>query len=244
MDSGYYAAYAGLLARTQALDSAASNLSNANTNGFRAEREYFRGVILGPEAADSQVNRTINDYGVLGGNRLDLGQGPLVHTGNVLDAAIEGDGFFSIKTAAGQRFTRDGSWARGADGTLTTQHGEPVLDSHGKNIRIPSEGAVSIGSDGVISIGGAALAQIGVFHVSPSDLTPEGTNRYTSRVNQPAAASSFTVHQGSVESSNQDIVQGSLQLVLVQRQAEMMQKALSIFNSSFDKPASEDLPRV
>jgi flagellar basal-body rod protein FlgF/flagellar basal-body rod protein FlgG len=52
------------------------------------------------------------------------------------------------------------------------------------------------------------------------------------------------IHQGALESSNQDVIQGTLQLILVQRQAEMMQKALSIFHSDFDKTASEDLPKV
>ena len=75
-----------------------SNLSNAGTKGFRAEREYFRNAIMGPDALNSQLNRTVNDFGVLGGNRLDLGQGPLVPTGNPLDLAIEGSGFFAIQT--------------------------------------------------------------------------------------------------------------------------------------------------
>ena len=55
MDSGYYAAMTGLVARTQALDTAAANLANAQTPGYRAEREYFRSVLLGPDAADSQL---------------------------------------------------------------------------------------------------------------------------------------------------------------------------------------------
>lgn len=243
MDSGYYAAFAGLLARTEALDSAASNLSNANTNGFRAEREYFRSAIVGPHAPESQVNRTVNNYGVLGGNHIDLGQGPLTHTGNPMDAAIEGEGFFSIKTTGGLRFTRDGNWLRASDGTLTTSRGEPVLDTAGKPIRVPT-GEIGIGADGVVSVGGAAVAQLGVYRFAPSELIPEGTNSYATSTQHPAVAKGYAIHQGSLESSNQDIVQGSLQLVLVQRQAEMMQKALSIFNTNFDKTASEDLPRV
>jgi flagellar basal-body rod protein FlgF/flagellar basal-body rod protein FlgG len=55
---------------------------------------------------------------------------------------------------------------------------------------------------------------------------------------------SADIHQGALESSNQDVIQGTLQLILVQRQAEMMQKALSVFHGDFDKTASEDLPKV
>ncbi len=121
MDSGYYAAFSGWLARSQALDVAAGNLANAGTAGYRAERDYFRSAILGPDVLDSQLNTTVNAFGVLGGSRLDLGQGALTPTGNPVDLAIEGDGFFAIQTKQGVRYTRDGQFERAQDGTLTTQ---------------------------------------------------------------------------------------------------------------------------
>src|SRR5579864_9403983 len=103
MDSGYYAAMTGLMARTQALDTAADNLANAQTPGYRAEREFFRSALLGPDALDSQLGQTVNNYGLLGGDRLNLGQGAIEQTGNPLDLAIEGQGFFAIRTAQGVR---------------------------------------------------------------------------------------------------------------------------------------------
>lgn len=243
MDSGFYAAFSGLLARTEALDSAASNLANANTSGFRAEREYFRNAIVGPDALNSQVNRIVNDFGVLGGNRLDLGQGALAHTGNPLDLALEGSGFFAIQTAQGIRYTRDGSFRRAADGTLITAAGEPVLNALNKPIQVPT-GEITVGVDGSISVAGAIAGKVGVFDFPASALVPEGTNRYTVAGGAKPSPGNATVHQGSLESSNQDVIQGTLQLILVQRQAEMMQKALSVFHSDFDKTASEDLPKV
>ena len=132
MDSGYYAAYSGLLARTEALDSAASNLSNANTTGFRAEREYFRSAISGPHALESQLNRTVNDFGVIGGNHISTAQGALTKTGNTLDVAIEGEGFFQIQTASGPQFTRDGAFTRLSNGTLATASGEVSDDGKRK----------------------------------------------------------------------------------------------------------------
>jgi flagellar basal-body rod protein FlgF len=242
VDSGYYAAYAGLLARTQALDSAASNLSNVNTTGFRAEREYFRGAVMGPHALESQLNRTVNDFGVLGGNQISTAQGALTSTGNPLDIGIEGSGFFAVQSKGGVRYTRDGAFVRSADGILISSSGEPVLNTFGKPMVIPS-GAISIGSDGAVSVAGGVIGRIGVFAFSnASDLTPEGANRYAATAKP--SLSNAVLHQGSLEASNQDIVQGSLQMILVQRQAEMMQKALSIFHTDFDKTASEDLPRV
>jgi flagellar basal-body rod protein FlgF len=244
VDSGYYAAYAGLLARSQALDVAAGNLSNAGTAGYRAERDYFRSAILGPEALDSQLNTTVNAFGVLGGSRLDLGQGALTPTGNPLDLAIEGNGFFAIQTPQGIRYTRDGEFERAKDGTLTTQAGEAVLDQKNQPIRIPS-GDTVVGADGVVSVNGAMTGRIGVFGFASGDaLTAEGGNRYAAVEGVQPLAADGAVHQGSLESSNQDVIGGSLQLVLMQRQAEMMQKAVSIFSNDFDKTASEDLPRV
>jgi flagellar basal-body rod protein FlgF/flagellar basal-body rod protein FlgG len=116
MDSGYYAAMTGLVARTQALDTAAANLSNAQTPGYRAEREYFRSALLGPDAFDSQLGQTVNNYGLLGGDQLSMAQGALQSTGNPLDLAIEGQGFFQIQTSNGLRYTRDGSFHRSSSG--------------------------------------------------------------------------------------------------------------------------------
>jgi flagellar basal-body rod protein FlgF/flagellar basal-body rod protein FlgG len=88
MDSGYYAAMTGLVARTQALDTAAANLANAQTPGYRAEREYFRSALLGPDALDSQLGRTVNNFGLLGGDELSMAQGALQQTGKLLMASV------------------------------------------------------------------------------------------------------------------------------------------------------------
>ncbi len=164
MSSGLYAAFSGWLARSEALDSAASNLANAGTQGFRAEREYFRSAIMGPDAQGDQLDRTVNNFGVLGGNQLDLGQGALTTTGNPLDVAIEGQGFFAIQTKNGIRYTRDGSFQRARDGTLITAQGEPVLNAQNQPIRIPT-GDITIGSDGVISVDGARRRQSWRLHL-------------------------------------------------------------------------------
>jgi len=245
MDSGYYAAMTGLVARTQALDTAASNLANAQTPGYRAEREYFRSVLLGPDAENSQLGRTVNNYGLLGGDTLNMGQGTLQQTGNPLDLAVEGEGFFQVQTANGLRYTRDGSFHRTQTGQLVTTAGEPVLSSTGKVIPIPP-GEVSVGSGGVISVDGGAVATVGVFTFpAGTQLTPEGANRYVQPEGVvPVLSKNAAVHQGSIESANQDVIQGTLDLIQMQRQAEMMQKALTIFHTEFNKTATEDLPKV
>lgn len=251
MDSGLYAAYTGLAARTQALDTAANNVANSGTNGFRAQRDYFRGVLVEGlgygSLAQSQVGQTVNNFGILDGNTLDMGQGQLAATGNPLDLAIQGQGFFAIQTANGIRYTRDGAFQRSSAGVLQTAQGESVLDTKQKPITIPS-GEIHISPDGNVSVsnqdGSALVAQVGVFDFSNRyALTAEGVNRFSAGDEKPLAANG-SIQQGAVEGANEDAIHGTMQLVLVQRQAEMMQKALSVFNNDFDKTAAEELPRV
>jgi flagellar basal-body rod protein FlgF/flagellar basal-body rod protein FlgG len=245
MDSGYYAAMTGLIARTQALDTAAANLANAQTTGYRAEREYFRSVIVGPDGEDSQLGRAINRYGLLGGDRLSMAQGPIQETGNPLDLAIEGHGFFAIRTSNGIRYTRDGSFHRSQTGGLVTAANEPVLSSVGQPISLPP-GNVAVGASGVISVSGGAVAALGILDFpGGAQLQAEGANRYAAPDGVNAAQSSdASIHQGALEGANQDVVRGTLDLIMMQRQAEMMQKALTVFHIEFNKTATEDLPRI
>jgi flagellar basal-body rod protein FlgF len=245
VDSGYYAAFTGLLARQQALDAVANNLANSNTTGFRAEREFFGNALTGPNAFGSQLNSAVNDYGVLGGNQIDLSQGQMISTGNPLDLALEGQGFFALEDQRGNlQYTRDGSFIRSSKGALTTRKGEPILDAKGKPITIPS-GAVTIAADGTVSVNGGVAGKIGVFTFpSGTPLVPAGTSHYQAPPNTAALTTGAVVHQGKLEGSNQNVVQGTLQLILVQRQAEMMMKALSVFSNDFDQQASQELPRV
>jgi flagellar basal-body rod protein FlgF/flagellar basal-body rod protein FlgG len=250
MDSGLYAAYTGLLARTEALDTAANNLANAGTAGFRAQRDYFRSVLagIGDAGSGSQVGDAVNDFGVLGGNLIDQGQGAVTATGNPLDLALNGPGFFAIQTANGVQYTRDGGFTRSSAGVLETMQGEPVLDANGQAIAIPT-GAIGIAADGSISVatdqGSAIAGKVGVFGF-PGDAEPEalGSNRFAAPDGVQAVNVDSAIQQGSLEGANLDAVHGTMQLILVQRQAEMMQKALSVFNNDFDKTAAEDLGRV
>ena len=204
VDSGYYAAFSGWLARSQALDGAAGNLANAGTAGYRAERDYFRSAILSPDALNSQLSTTINAFGVLGGSRLDMGQGALAPTGNPLDLAIEGNGFFAIETKQGIRYTRDGQFERAGDGTLTTQAGEPVLDARNQPVRLPA-GAIAIGSDGAVSVNGAVAGRIALFGFSCSrraegrggkSLHSRGRGRSHGRDGRPASGRARVLESG------------------------------------------------
>jgi flagellar basal-body rod protein FlgF len=245
LDSGYYAALTGLVARSQALDAVASNLANAGTSGFRAERNFFRDAIVGPVASGSQLNGAINDYGALGGSILDLSQGAIEPTGNPLDLALQGAGFFAVLTPNGVRYTRDGRFVRSAAGVLETSAGEPVLNTQLQPVTLPA-GQPEVGGDGTVSVAGAIASRLGIFDFAgANDLKPEGVGEYVPVTGaKPTAAKSYSIRQGALEGSNQDVIHGTMDLILVQRQAEMMQKALSIFHNDFDKTATEDLPKA
>jgi flagellar basal-body rod protein FlgF len=245
MDSGYYAAMTGLVARTQALDIAATNLANAQTPGYRAEQEYFRSVLMGPDAQDSQLGRTVNNFGLLGGDRLNLSQGALQQTGNPLDLAIEGEGFFQVQTANGLRYTRDGGFHRTPGGQLVTEAGDSVLSATGQRIPIPP-GQVTVGVDGTLSVAGGVVATVGVYTFpAGAQLTPEGVNRYLAPQGvTPAVSKNAVIHQGAIEGANQGVIPGTLNLIMVQREAEMMQRALTVFHTEFNKIATEDLPKI
>jgi flagellar basal-body rod protein FlgF/flagellar basal-body rod protein FlgG len=131
---------------------------------------------------------------------------------------------------------------------LQTAHGEPVLDVNGKSITLPS-GTIHIANDGNISVataeGSAIVAQIGTFDFSDKSLLhANASGRLSADPSAKPKAANALLQQGSVEGANEDAVHGTMQLVLVQRQAEMMQKALSVFDSDFDKTAVEELSRV
>jgi flagellar basal-body rod protein FlgF len=241
MDSGYYAAYTALLSRTEALDMIANNLANANTPGFRAQRNIFSSVLQ--QSQGSQLNQAINSYGVLSGATLDSSQGALQKTGNDLDVAIEGPGYFAVETAGGTMYTRDGSFQISNTGQLITESGDPVMGNGGA-ITIPP-GPVSISSDGTISSRGAIVGKLKLVEFpSGTALTSAGQTYYAAPVNSELAATKSDVRQGMLESSNVNPVSSMVELITAQRSAEMMQRALSTFNAEMDKTASQELPKV
>ena len=242
MDSGFYAACAGLRAQSQALEVAAHNLANLNTSGFRAQRVSFQSLLaLLQPAATNELNQAINNYGVVEGTRLDLSAGNVQMTGNPLDLAVEGDGFFAVQTARGTRYTRGGSFRISTSGELITAAGDPVLGESGV-IHVPS-GVLSISSDATLSVAGAVAGKIRLAEFAPgASVTSEGNGLLIAGQAQPARRT--VVRQGALEASNVNPIRAMTELIGVERQAEMMQRAMSLFHSEMNRIAANDLPRV
>jgi flagellar basal-body rod protein FlgF/flagellar basal-body rod protein FlgG len=245
MDSGFYAACTALMARNQALDVVADNLANSSTPGYRAEHNVFRSVLAKSSAFTlSGLNTAVNNYSVLGGTQLDLGQANLEKTGNELDLGIQGSGFFEVKTAAGNVFTRNGNFHVSPQGQLVTTAGDPVLGENGRPI--PIVGApVSVSSDGTLSVGGALAGKLKLVDFPASTaLESVGKTYYSAPEKTAVPATQTSVVQGSLEGSNVNPVTSAVELITVQRYAELMQRALTLFHTDMNQLAAQELPRV
>jgi flagellar basal-body rod protein FlgF len=244
MDSGYYAACAALVSRTEALDTIANNLANASTVGYRSQHNVFSSVLAEANGASgSPLNQAMNNFGVLSGTTLDQSQGALQKTGNNLDVAIEGSGYFVVQTANGPMYTRNGGFQVSIKGQLITSSGDPVLGSSGPITMPPGE--VSISADGTISSNGALAGKLKVVQFAPgTTLTSAGETYYSAPPKTEIPATDSTVKQGMLESSNVNPVASMVELITAQRSAEMMQKALTMFNSEMDKTATQELPKI
>jgi len=244
MSSGYYAACAGLMSRTEALDTIANNLANVSTAGFRASHNIFSSVLATTgDTPLSVLNQDANDYGVLSGTQLDTSQGSLVPTGNNLDVAMEGPGYFAVQTAAGPAYTRGGNFRVSPQGQLITAAGDPVLGENGP-ITIVGE-PVSISPDGTISTNGAISGRLKLIEFAPTtQMQSAGGTYYTAPKGSAVVALSSQVRQGMLESSNVNPVTSVVEMITAQREVESMRRVLTMFSTEMDKAAVQDLPRV
>jgi len=248
MDSGFYVAYAGFAARMQALDIVAGNLANASTSGYKSQSPFYTALSAaqGDEVL-SPLNQAVNKFGILGGSRVDVRSGSLQPTGGATDLAIEGDGYFTLQTPAGIRYTRNGSFSLNAARQLITQEGDLVEAEQGTKlvpVTVPT-GAIAVSPDGTISVNGALVAKLHIVQFAPgTDLEPEGDSKYIASAGGEMPAVGENVRQGILESSNINAVAGAVDLIVLQRQADMMSRALSILNTDFNRSATQDVPRV
>jgi flagellar basal-body rod protein FlgF len=243
MNSGYYAAFTGLVARLDALDVIANNLANTGTIGFRGQREFYSAVTANlTGAALTPLNRAINNFGVLGGSNLDLRQGSLQSTGNDLDLAIDGSAFFAVQTQRGLRYTRNGSFHVNSAGQMVTQDQEPVLGPNGPILLPPGE--VAIAEDGSIVVAGAIAGQVRMADFAPgTQLIPEGNSSFAAPEGSELVASGSKVEQGMLESANLNPIQQTVTMMALQRHAELLERTLSVFQNDLDKTAIEEMAR-
>jgi flagellar basal-body rod protein FlgF len=197
MDSTAYVALSRQIALQRELTTIATNVANATTSGYKAERTLFE-TWLERAGTPGRIG-FVQDRGLVRDQR----DGPLQRTDNPLDLAIVGDGYFAVQTPAGDRYTRAGGFRPDAQGNLVNAEGHALLDDAGAPLALPpGSGAVEIASDGTVSTADGILGRIGIVgFADPAALTREGATLYASAA-PPAPAPGARLAQGHLEGAN------------------------------------------
>jgi len=248
MFSSLWIAKTGLDAQQTRMAVTSNNLANVNTTGFKRSRAAFEDLMYQndrqPGAQSSQATQvpagTMVGTGVrvVGTEKL-FSQGEIVQTNNPLDIAVQGRGFLQVTMPDGTvAYTRDGSFHLNSDGQIVTNSGYPVEPA----LTVPANAqSITIGTDGTVSVqlpGQAAPAQIGTVQtadfINPAGLEPRGENLFVETASSGAPQTGTpglnglgTITQGSLESSNVNVVEELVNMIETQRAYEMNSKAIS-----------------
>ena len=182
----------------------ANNMANANTPGFKAEQMMFTSYLAKTKSDTSPFGRQLSfvqDFGVLHDTR----EGPLTQTGDPLDIAIHGPGYFVVDTPGGPRYSRAGHFQLDSTGMMVTTSGYPVLQQNGNPIVFaPGETAITIAGDGTISTENGVIGKLQVVNFdNEQQLTAMGDGTYAATASQTATPLAHAnVVQGMLEESN------------------------------------------
>ena len=239
MIRGIYIGATGMLAESRRQDVIAANLANATTTGFRrsvaTSSPFAETLIRNMDAGAAPVGvltRGAQTEGVL---MLET-QGAIRATGNPLDIALVGDGYLTVDTAAGRRYTRDGALSIAADGRLVSSQGDPVAGVDGP-IRLTAGIPVSIREDGTVTQDGAVRGRLLITALAPGSQTAEGGSLVTGTATGPGIA---RVRQGHLEASGVNVVTEMVELIRTMRAFEANQKVVQ----SHDEALQASVNRV
>ncbi len=243
MDPLTISAASGLRSRMDSLDMLANNLANEAAGGYKVDREFYS-LYVAPEAAGSVPDA--DTLPVIERPWTDFSQGELRSTGNPLDVAVSGKGFFTAAGPTGSLYTRNGSFRVSAAGQLVGAEGYALQKVGGGSVTIDPTRPVAIAADGTVSQDGNAVGQLAMADFSdPSVLTKRGHSYFqlADPSVQPVAASAYELRQGMIESSNATGAEGAARLVTVMRQFEMLRKAASL-GDEMNRQAVEQVAKI
>lgn len=228
----------------ESLDLLANNVANASTGGYKADREFYS-LYVAPEGL-AQTDNDPNTMPVIERHWTDHSQGTLENTGNPLDLALSGKGFFAVQGPAGPLYTRNGNFHLAKDGRLATADGYPVSAAGGAPLTLQTGRPISISSDGTVIQDGNTIGQLQVVDfTSTAGLDKQGNNYF--RVPDPkllpAGNSGAAVEQGKLEASNSSSAESAVRLINIMRQFEMLQKAAAL-GADMSKQAIEQVAHV
>ncbi|SFS18721.1 flagellar basal-body rod protein FlgG [Granulicella pectinivorans] len=251
-----YTAASGMSAQQANLDTVANNLANSATAGFRRRRLQFEDMIyqnvITPGAAQSQQTASAGLQIGLGtrsaATEVIMSQGDFNQTGNPLDLAIQGQGFFQVQRPDGTTaYTRSGNFHMNNQGTIVTADGDQVLPA----ITIPTNATnVTISSYGVVTAtipGQTTSAQLGTVQLAtfanPGGLNSIGGNLFLQSSSSGNAiteapggsAGLGTLQQGYLENSNVDVVAEFVQMILAQRAYESNSKVVHVADDMYSQ---------
>lgn len=196
MDTTGYIALSRQIALERHMTTIANNIANANTSGYRAEHALFEPFL--EQAGEPRQVAFVQDVGLY----RDLTPGPIAQTGNPLDLAIDGEGYLTVQTPDGERYTRGGHLGLDASGQVVDSQGNPVLDEGGSPITVPpEESQLTVGEDGTLTSTSGPIARLQLVTFGNEEaMTREGGGLYASaEVPRPATG---RLVQGAIEGSN------------------------------------------
>jgi flagellar basal-body rod protein FlgF len=230
MSDAFIDAYSALDARLKIVDVITNNLANANTVGFKRD---FGHILEGETGFDVGTN-------------IDLSSGDLIATGNNLDAAINGEGFFAIETPSGERYTRAGSFGVNAAGELVTKDSMRVLSTSNQPI-VLGEGKVEIRDGGIVTVGDNEVGTLKVVTFNdPSKIQKEGFQRLAWN-GDPSGVRAVTdpqVKGGYTERSNVNAIDEMVHLMAAYREFEAVQRTLKTLVTDMNSKLIQELGRL
>jgi flagellar basal-body rod protein FlgF len=226
MENTSFVALARQAALWRQLETVANNMANTNTPSFKAEQVMFTEAPVKSQSDTTPFGRQISFVRDVGTVR-DTREGPLTKTDAPLDVAIHGDGYFTIDSPAGQRYTREGHFRLDENGMVVSASGYPVLQTNGSPLILaPNETQITIASDGTVSSQLGNIGQIQVVGFNNDQLlrkAGDGTYETTQAAN-PITSPSLT--QGMIEESNVQPVAEMTNMLTILRNYEGVQNIL------------------
>lgn len=245
MDQLGMLAASGLRARMESLDMLANNLANAGTSGFKMDREFYS-LFVGAGSPLPTSDPLSVKAPVIDRQWTDFSQGLLQVTGNPLDLALSGEGFFTVKGGSTPLYTRAGSFSVAKDGTLSTAEGYPLMDVSGTPIRVNGAVPIEITRDGTVRQQGQDVGRLAVVRFQDASVLAKQGNTYFRAADpnaKPQSADAAQVQQGKIEASNVGTAESAVRIVSIMRQFEMLQKAVAI-SSDMNRRAVEEVAKV
>jgi flagellar basal body rod protein FlgG len=245
MDNLSIAAVSGLRSRMQSLDLLANNLANSATSGYKSDREYY-GLYSSDDSENAVDGGTGTSLPVVEKQWTDFSPGVMETTGNPLDIALAGSGFFTVNGPKGPLYTRNGNLKVLPTGELANAEGYTLRSTTGSTINVGAGKQINITTEGNVQQDGRNVGQLEVVDFKSTDsLQKVGSASFqnTDPKNTPAAPSNIDVQQGKIEGSNVPVAYAAMRLVGIMRQFEMLQKAIGI-SSEMDTKSIQEVARV